>query len=67
VANDVLIDGRKVCGILSEMKTMGEKVEYAIIGVGVNANLDVEKEFPKELWEKAISIQKASHPFWDGK
>jgi len=57
--NDVLIDGRKVCGILSEMKTVGEKVEYAIIGVGVNANLDVEKEFPKELWEKAISIQKA--------
>ena len=57
--NDVLVDGRKVCGILSEMKTVGEKVEYVIIGIGVNANLDVEKEFPKELWETATSIQKA--------
>jgi BirA family biotin operon repressor/biotin-[acetyl-CoA-carboxylase] ligase len=57
--NDVLVDGRKVCGILSEMKTVGEKMEYVIIGIGVNANLDVEKEFPKELWETATSIQKA--------
>jgi len=57
--NDVLVDGRKVCGILSEMKTVGEKVDYAIIGVGVNANFDVEKEFPEELWEKATSVQKA--------
>jgi len=57
--NDVLVDGRKVCGILSEMKTVGEKVEYAIIGIGVNANLDVEKELPKELWETVTSIQKA--------
>ncbi|MEM1563730.1 MAG: biotin--[acetyl-CoA-carboxylase] ligase [Candidatus Bathyarchaeia archaeon] len=57
--NDVLIGGRKVCGILSEMKTVGEKVDYAIIGIGVNANLDIEKDFPKELIETATSIQKA--------
>ncbi|MEM3770660.1 MAG: biotin--[acetyl-CoA-carboxylase] ligase [Candidatus Bathyarchaeia archaeon] len=57
--NDVLINGRKVCGILSEMKTMGEKVDYTIIGIGVNANLDIEKDFPKELRETATSIQKA--------
>ncbi|MEM3579759.1 MAG: biotin--[acetyl-CoA-carboxylase] ligase [Candidatus Bathyarchaeia archaeon] len=57
--NDVLVNGRKVCGILSEMKTIGEKVDYTIIGVGVNANIDVEKEFPRELSETATSIQKA--------
>ncbi|MEM3873629.1 MAG: biotin--[acetyl-CoA-carboxylase] ligase [Candidatus Bathyarchaeia archaeon] len=57
--NDVLVDGKKVCGILSEMKTVDEKVDYAIIGIGVNANIDVEKEFPKELRETATSIQKA--------
>ncbi|MEM2463542.1 MAG: biotin--[acetyl-CoA-carboxylase] ligase [Candidatus Bathyarchaeia archaeon] len=57
--NDVLVDGRKVCGILSEMKTMGEKVDYAIIGIGINANLDVEKDFPEEIRETATSIQKA--------
>ncbi|MEM2988218.1 MAG: biotin--[acetyl-CoA-carboxylase] ligase, partial [Candidatus Bathyarchaeia archaeon] len=56
--NDVLVDGRKVCGILSEMKTVDEKVDYATIGIGVNANIDVEKEFPKELKETATSIQK---------
>jgi BirA family biotin operon repressor/biotin-[acetyl-CoA-carboxylase] ligase len=57
--NDVLVDGLKVCGILSEMKTVGEKVEYAVIGVGVNANFNVDEEFPKELREKAISLEKA--------
>ncbi|MEM3579049.1 MAG: biotin--[acetyl-CoA-carboxylase] ligase [Candidatus Bathyarchaeia archaeon] len=57
--NDVLVDGRKVCGILSEMKTLGENVDYAIIGIGVNANLDFEKDFPEELRETATTIQKA--------
>ncbi len=57
--NDVLVDGRKVCGILSEMKTVGEKVDYTIIGIGVNANIDVEKGFPEELRETATSIQRA--------
>ncbi|MEM3618059.1 MAG: biotin--[acetyl-CoA-carboxylase] ligase [Candidatus Bathyarchaeia archaeon] len=57
--NDVLVNGKKVCGILSEMKTVDEKVDYAIIGIGVNADINVEKEFPKELSETATSIQKA--------
>ncbi|MEM1536725.1 MAG: biotin--[acetyl-CoA-carboxylase] ligase [Candidatus Bathyarchaeia archaeon] len=56
--NDVLVEGRKVCGILSEMKTVGEKVEYAVLGVGLNANIDVEKEFPLELRETATSLEK---------
>jgi BirA family biotin operon repressor/biotin-[acetyl-CoA-carboxylase] ligase len=55
--NDVLVDGRKVCGILSEMSTIGEKVNYAIIGVGVNANFDVKKALPRELWENATSLE----------
>ncbi|MBS7636666.1 biotin--[acetyl-CoA-carboxylase] ligase [Candidatus Bathyarchaeota archaeon] len=57
--NDILVDGQKVCGILSEMKTIGEKVDYLIIGIGVNANINIEKDFPKELGETATSIQKA--------
>ncbi len=55
--NDVLVDGRKVCGILSEMKTTGERVECAIIGVGVNANFDVESTFSQELKAYATSLQ----------
>jgi BirA family biotin operon repressor/biotin-[acetyl-CoA-carboxylase] ligase len=57
--NDVLVDGLKVCGILSEMKTVGEKVEYAVIGIGINANFNVDEEFPEELREKATSLEKA--------
>ena len=36
--NDVLINGRKVCGILVESDVRDEKVNYAIIGIGINVN-----------------------------
>jgi len=37
--NDVLINGRKVCGILIETDVRKEEVNYAIIGIGINVNL----------------------------
>jgi BirA family biotin operon repressor/biotin-[acetyl-CoA-carboxylase] ligase len=37
--NDILINGRKVCGILIESEVRGDMVEYAIMGIGVNVNL----------------------------
>jgi len=37
--NDVLIKGKKVCGILIESKVQAGTVDYAIIGIGVNVNL----------------------------
>ncbi|MDI6805070.1 MAG: biotin--[acetyl-CoA-carboxylase] ligase [Candidatus Bathyarchaeia archaeon] len=55
--NDVLVGGRKVCGILSEMKTKGEKINYAVIGVGVNVNVNVERNFPENLVNVATSIE----------
>jgi BirA family biotin operon repressor/biotin-[acetyl-CoA-carboxylase] ligase len=55
--NDVLVNGRKVCGILSEMKTKGEKVNYAVIGLGINANVNVKEEFPEELRTIATSLE----------
>ena len=39
--NDVLINGRKVCGILVESDVRGKTVNYCIIGIGVNANLRI--------------------------
>ena len=55
--NDVLVNGRKVCGILTEMNTTGKKVNYVIVGVGVNANFDVKKTFPEGLWDSATTLE----------
>ena len=44
--NDVLIDGKKVAGILVESVISGEEVRYAVLGIGVNVALD-----PKALGE----------------
>ncbi len=44
--NDVLVDGRKVSGILIENNVQGSIVNYAIIGIGVNVNLRLS-DFPE--------------------
>lgn len=56
--NDILIDGKKICGILTKLKTdpKTNSVTQAIIGVGVNVN-QVEGEFPPDLTEKAGSLR----------
>lgn len=38
--NDVLVDNKKVCGILIESDVRGSAVDYAVIGIGLNVNLD---------------------------
>lgn len=53
--NDVLIDERKVCGILVESATKGETMEYVVIGVGINANVDTSI-FPDEFSGNSISL-----------
>jgi BirA family biotin operon repressor/biotin-[acetyl-CoA-carboxylase] ligase len=53
--NDVLVDSKKISGILTETFTgsrFGE--EYVLIGIGINVNND---EFPAELSEQAISVK----------
>lgn len=46
--NDVLVNGRKVCGILIESDVRGNIVDYAIIGIGINVNLSLS-DFPEIL------------------
>lgn len=36
--NDILVQGKKICGILVETGTSGRKLEYAILGIGLNIN-----------------------------
>ena len=41
--NDVVIDGRKVSGILLDVSTEADKIDFVVIGIGVNVNIDIEK------------------------
>jgi len=53
--NDVLIDGRKVAGILVESHFSGSELTGIVIGTGINTNLSRE-ELPEELKSKATSL-----------
>lgn len=54
--NDILVDGKKVCGILTEMSGELNMVNYVIMGIGINVNLD-EKDIPDELKDIAGSLK----------
>lgn len=54
--NDILINNKKVSGILTEMTSELNRVDYIIIGIGVNVNLD-ENDIPEDLRYKATSIK----------
>lgn len=55
--NDVLINNKKIAGILTEAAFSGGTLQGIIIGMGVNTNLEKE-DFPDELLNKATSIRK---------
>lgn len=51
--NDIVYQGKKLCGILTEMSAEINEIHYLVIGCGINAN---NKEFPGELANKADSL-----------
>ena len=51
--NDIVMNKKKVCGILTEMSTEIDYINYVVIGVGINVN---QKVFDEELKEKATSL-----------
>lgn len=51
--NDIVIAGKKVCGILTEMSAELEGIHYVVIGIGINVNII---DFPEELKERATSL-----------
>ncbi|HHX24836.1 MAG: biotin--[acetyl-CoA-carboxylase] ligase [Tepidanaerobacteraceae bacterium] len=52
--NDILFDGKKVCGILTEMSAEMDMVNYIIVGIGINVNNDI---FPNELKHIGTSLK----------
>jgi len=51
--NDVVVNGKKVCGILTEMNTEVDYINYVVIGAGINVN---QEEFPEEISQTAGSL-----------
>ena len=51
--NDVVVDGKKVTGILTELSMKEGEIDYVVIGIGINVNLT---EFPEELKDTATSL-----------
>ena len=54
--NDLLLNGKKLAGLLSEMETRGDMVEFINIGIGMNVN-----NSPQEYESKAISLKDVLH------
>lgn len=53
--NDVLLDGLKTSGILMELATEEARVSHAVLGIGVNLNVD-PATFPDEFRDRATSL-----------
>ena len=53
--NDILVNGKKLAGILAEAVCARERVEYVILGIGVNVNCPVDA-MPQELRQRATSL-----------
>jgi BirA family biotin operon repressor/biotin-[acetyl-CoA-carboxylase] ligase len=53
--NDLLVEGRKVAGLLIEMSAETEKVHFVVLGIGVNINM-TRDQFPSDLRHPATSL-----------
>ncbi|MXQ52569.1 biotin--[acetyl-CoA-carboxylase] ligase [Shimazuella alba] len=53
--NDLLLQGKKICGILTELRGDQDKIEYIVLGMGINVNQQSD-HFPSELKEVATSL-----------
>jgi BirA family biotin operon repressor/biotin-[acetyl-CoA-carboxylase] ligase len=59
--NDMLLGGRKFCGILTEMNAEAARVRHLVVGVGINVN---QAKFPAELREIATSLRIETGTEW---
>jgi BirA family transcriptional regulator, biotin operon repressor / biotin---[acetyl-CoA-carboxylase] ligase len=59
--NDLLLSGKKFCGILTEMNAEATRVRYLVVGIGINVN---QVRFPAELREIATSVRMETGTEW---
>ena len=53
--NDILIGGRKVCGLLTELSAEPDRVRHVVLGIGLNTNLRM-KDLPEDVRVAATSL-----------
>ena len=51
--NDLLLNGKKICGILSELNAEIDRINYTIVGIGINVNNDIDED----LKDTAVSLK----------
>jgi len=56
--NDVLVNDRKVCGILTELVAEQDRIEYAVVGIGLNVN-QKRRDFAPAVRDRATSLRMA--------
>lgn len=56
--NDILINEKKVCGILTEMSAELDLINWVVVGIGVNVNIK-QQEFPENIRERTTSLKEA--------
>jgi len=54
--NDVLVDDKKLCGILTELVAEQDRIEYAVVGIGLNVNQTVD-DLPSIVRDTASSVR----------
>lgn len=60
--NDVVLNGRKICGILTEMQADTKQISYVVVGIGINVNL---RKIPEEIAQMATSFYLETGKEWE--
>ena len=62
--NDIIINAKKVCGILTEIQADIDRIHYLVVGIGINVNM-LADDFPPEIASTATSLRIAMNAWLD--
>lgn len=61
--NDIIINNRKAAGILTEIQVEQDRINYVVIGIGINVNQD-RNDFHADIENRATSLALESNSLW---